>query len=111
MQMTKRDAAVDRLVDRVGRERGRDEDDRGIRLRLRDRLGDGVEDRHAVRPACPPPPGVTPATTFVPYSTICVVWKRAFAPGDALDEQARVFVDENAHADDSLLARQRAYAR
>ena len=28
------------------------------------------------RTSSPPLPGVTPATTFVPYSNICSVWKR-----------------------------------
>src|SRR5690606_1672934 len=28
----------------------------------------------------PPLPGVTPPTIFVPYSSICFVWKRAVSP-------------------------------
>src|SRR3970040_1828875 len=58
---------------------------------------------------CPPFPGVTPATTCVPYSIICFVWnepsrgtrlrvERAVASGDALHHQLRVLVDEDAHA-------------
>ena len=38
----------------------------------------------------PPLPGVTPPTTFVPYACACFRVKRAFAAGQALDEQARV---------------------
>ena len=40
-------AGVDRLVDRVGGETGRDEDHRRVRTRLGDGLGDRVEDGHA----------------------------------------------------------------
>ena len=96
MQTTQAMPASAASMDRIGGERRRHEDDRGVGAGFLDRLGDGVEDRHA-GDFCPPLPGVTPATTFVPYSTICVAWKRALAPGDALDEQARVFVDKNAH--------------
>ena len=42
------DAGVDRLVDRVGGERRRDEDHRRVRAVLAHRLGDRVEDGHAV---------------------------------------------------------------
>ena len=47
------DAGVGRLDDRVGRERRRHEDHRGVGARLPHRLGDRVEDRDALvrRPA------------------------------------------------------------
>ena len=48
MQITVVDARVDGLVDRVDGEAGRDEDERGVRPGLVDRLGDGVEDGDAL---------------------------------------------------------------
>ena len=42
------DAGVDRLVDGVGREARRDEDQRRVRAGLGDRVGDRVEDRDAL---------------------------------------------------------------
>ena len=39
------------------------------------RLRDGVEDRGSLRALVPPLPGVTPPTTAVPYSRICLAWK------------------------------------
>ena len=48
MQIDRADAGVDGLVDRVGGEPRRDEDQRRVRAGLLDRLGDGVEDRDAL---------------------------------------------------------------
>ena len=45
MQTTVAMPGVDRLVDRVGGEAGRDEDERGVRAGLGDGVGDGAEDR------------------------------------------------------------------
>ena len=48
MQIDRPDAGVDRLVDRVGGEARRDEDERGVRAGLGDGVGDGAEDRDAL---------------------------------------------------------------
>ena len=45
----------------------------------------------------PPLPGVTPATTFVPYARLRSVWNEPFAAGDALDDETRVAVDDDRH--------------
>ena len=41
---------------------------------------------------CPPLPGVTPATTLVPYSMHWVVWKLPALP-DPLNHEARILVN------------------
>ena len=46
----------------------------------------------------PPLPGVTPATIGVPYSSICAAVEVALAAGDALDDEAGLAPDEDAHA-------------
>src|SRR5204862_527816 len=90
------DAGVDRFVDRVRRESGRDEDKRGVRARFRDRVGDGVEYRDPfdvlaalarryagddVRPVVAVPQAV----------------EAPLAAGQALHDQTRVFVDDDRH--------------
>ena len=45
----------------------------------------------------PPRPGVTPATTCVPYSIICLAWKRARAAVMPWTSSLRVLADEDAH--------------
>ena len=66
MQTMTLDAGVGRFQDRVGRERRRHEDHRGVGAGFVDRFGDGVEHRQAEVLACRPCPGVTPPTTLVP---------------------------------------------
>ncbi len=111
MQTTRASARVERLEDGVGRAGRRHEDAAGVRARGLHGLGDGVEDR---RPwpsnFSPPRPGVTPATTWVPYSSICLAWKPPGAAGDALHEQARVLADEDAHFP-HLPPRRRTFSR
>jgi hypothetical protein len=46
----------------------------------------------------PPLPGVTPATTRVPYSRHLPGVEGAGLAGDALDDHLGVLVDENAHS-------------
>jgi hypothetical protein len=55
-------------------------DDRRIRAGRCDRVGDGVEDRHRALELLAAFPGVTPATTFVPYSIICLAWNEPSRP-------------------------------
>ena len=77
MQTIELDAGVGGLEDRVGGARRRHVDDGRVGAGLLDRLGDGVEHREAfVRPRRPCP-GVTPPTTFVPYSTHLLGVERA----------------------------------
>ena len=45
----------------------------------------------------PPLPGVTPATTCVPYALLRVRVERALAAGQALDDETRVSVDDDRH--------------
>ena len=59
------DPGVDGLVDRVGGEPRRDEDQRRVGAGRRDRVGDRVEDGDPLD-VLAALPGVTPATTFVP---------------------------------------------
>jgi hypothetical protein len=59
------DAGVDGLVDRVGREPRRDEDERRVRAPPR-RTRATVLNTGMPSTSWPPLPGVTPATTFVP---------------------------------------------
>ena len=94
-----RHAGVGRLEHRVGREGRGDEDARGVRAGLRDRLGDGVEDRHAAvegRLAAL-------ARRDAGDDVRAVLEHRgrvelALAAGDALDQEPRLAVDEDAHA-------------
>ena len=74
MQTIELDARRRGLEDRVGGARRRHEDDRRVGAGLLDRLGDGVEHRDALVNLAPPLPGVTPPTTLVPYSRICLAW-------------------------------------
>ena len=47
----------------------------------------------------PPLPGVTPATMLVPYSSICMEWNVALLAGDALNQDTRGLVYQDAHAE------------
>ncbi len=91
------DAGVGRLEDRVGRARRRHEDDRRVGAGLLHRLLRRC--RTPGMPSCtvPPLPGVTPPTTLVPYSRICLAWNVAGAAGDALNDELRLFSDEDRH--------------
>jgi hypothetical protein len=73
------DAGVDRLVDRVRREARRDEHHRRVGLGLGDSLADGVEDGDALDVGAALP-GVTPATTFVPYVLLRAAWNEPSRP-------------------------------
>ncbi len=90
------DSRVDGLVDRVGGEPRRDEDHRRVRPGLVDRLRDGVEDgdpldvvaalprsdpRHDLRTVVPVPHAV----------------ERALSPGEALDDEPCLAVDDDRH--------------
>ena len=74
-----RHAGVGGFHDRVGGERRRHVDDRGVGAGRRHRLRDRVEDRNALE-VVPPLPGVTPATICVPYSWHARVWSCPVAP-------------------------------
>ncbi len=90
------DARVDRLVDRVGREAGRHEDHRRVRAGLGDGVGDGVEDGNPldVLTALPrrDPGDDLRAVALVPEPV-----ERALGPGQALDDELRVLVDDDRH--------------
>ena len=96
MQITVRDARVDRLVDRVGGEARRDEDQRRVRAGLVDGVGDGVEDGDALdvlaalarRDAGDEVRAVRAVAQAV---------EAALAAGQALDDEARVVVDDDRH--------------
>ena len=42
--------------------------------------------------------GVTPPTTLVPYSIICVAWKVPSVPVKPCTSIFGIFIDENAHS-------------
>ena len=95
-----RDAGVGRLEHGVGGERRRDED-AGARWRRSRATASTTVSKTGTRPSSavwPPLPGVTPATIWVPYSSIARRVEFALAAGDALDQQARVAADQDAHA-------------
>ncbi len=93
------DARVGRFHDRVGREHRRHVDDATCsRPSPAPRRATVLKIGTLSSNFWPPLPGVTPATTFVPYSIICLRVERAVAAGDALHDERRVLVDEDAHA-------------
>ena len=55
----------------------------------------------------PPRPGVTPATTCVPYSSICFAWKPPALPVMPCTRRLRVLADEDAHRSHLLASRPR----
>ncbi len=75
-----RDPGVGRLHDRVGRERRRHEDHRGVGAGLLHRLGHGVEDRDAQRRRRRPGRASSPPTRFVPYAWHCSAWNAPALP-------------------------------
>src|SRR3954464_15611677 len=95
------DAALDRLEHRVLAERRRHRDDAALdrRLVVRDRLLDAVEDRHAVDVAPAPARGDT-ADDLRAGAVLEALAREVhgLAPGDALDDERRGLVDEDAHA-------------
>ena len=90
------DAGVGGLVDRVGGEPGRYEDQRRVRARLLDRIGDGVEHRNALdvlaglarRHAC---------DDVRPVLAVAQAVEAALAARQPLDDEARVVVDDDRH--------------
>ena len=96
MQTTTRDAGVGRFHHRVGGKRRRHEDHRRVRAGLLHRLAHRVEDRPAfVRRAALA--GRDAADDRRPVGRGLLGVKRPLAAGQALDEQARVLVDQNGH--------------
>ena len=91
-----RDAGVGGLHDRVGRERRRDEDHRRVGARLLHGLGDGVEDRDAERRR-PAAAGRRPAHQVRPVRLALLGVERPRLARDALTDQPRVLVDQDAH--------------
>jgi hypothetical protein len=94
------DAVLDRLEDGVLGERGRDGDDGAVDRRavVLDRLGDGVEHRHPVDLAAEPA-GRDAADDLRAGAVVEALARQVhgLAAGDALDDERRVFVDEDAH--------------
>ena len=97
------DAGIGRFHDRVGRERRRHEDHGGIGPGRGDRLGAGVKDRHSQR-GRPAATRRDPADQVRAVSLALLRVKRAGFAGDALTDQTRVLVDQNAHESSRLLA-------
>ena len=92
-----RDLRRGRLEDRVRREGRRDEDDAGVGARLLDGLLDSVEDRHLVLEAGPALSGRDAGDEVGAVLEHLLGVEGPGAPGDALAEEARSLVDENAH--------------
>ena len=90
------DARARRLEDRVGGETGRHEDERRVRARLLDRVGDGVEDRDALD-VLAALAGRDARDDVRPVGAVAERVERALAAGDALDDEARVAVDDDRH--------------
>jgi hypothetical protein len=91
------DARVDRLVDRVGREPGRDEDERRVGAGLVDRLGDGVEDRDPLDVLAALAGGDAGDDVRAVVAVAQAV-EAALAPGQPLDDEARLVVDDDRYA-------------
>ena len=94
------DPVLERLEHGVLGERGRDGDDRAVDRRavVRDRLGDGVEHRHAVDVAAEP--ARRHAADDLRAGAVVEALARevdGLAPGDALDDERRLGVDQDAH--------------
>ena len=90
------DAPVRRLVDRVGGERRGHEHHCRVRAGFGHRLVDGVEHGHAVH--VPAALARRDAGHQVgPVLAVPEAVERPLAPGQALDEELRVLVDENRH--------------
>ena len=98
MQTTSANAGVGRLVDGAGGAGGRHVDHRGVGA------GGGTASATVLNTGTlssnfwPPLPGVTPATTWVPYSSICLAWNEPSRPVMPCTTQPGVAVDEDAHA-------------
>jgi hypothetical protein len=91
------DARVNRLVDRVGREPRGNEDHRRVRAGLGDRLRDGVEDRHALD-VLTTLAGSDARDQLRPIGAVTKAVEGSLAPGQALDDELRVAVDDDRHA-------------
>jgi len=97
-----RDAGCGRFHHGVGREGGGHEDHRGVGARLGHGLGDGVEHRQPfVR--CAALAGRHAAHHVGAIGDRLLRVKRALAAGQALDQQASVLINEDAH--DSVFLR------
>ena len=97
---------VGRLEDRVGRERRRHED-HASRSRPSASTASATVSKTGTLPSnvVPPLPGVTPPTTFVPYSQHLLGVERARRPVMPWHDQPRVLVDEDAHVGSCYLRR------
>src|SRR5215207_3089603 len=90
------DARVDRLVDGVGREAGRNEDHRRVRASLARRLGHGVEHRDALD-LTSAFPGRDAGDDVRPVVAVADTVERAFPAGQPLDDELGVVVDDDRH--------------
>ena len=96
MQIDRPDPGVDRLVDGVGREAGRDEDERRVGARFRDRVGDRAEDGDALD-VLASLARRDPGDDVRPVGAVAQPVEAALAAGQALDDEARLAVDEDRH--------------
>src|SRR6266542_3947860 len=95
-QHDRADAGVDRLVERVDREAGGHEDQRGVGAALGDRVGHGVEHRDALDLLA----GLARRDAGDHVGAVGAVAQRveaALAAGEALDDEPGVGVDEDGH--------------
>ena len=108
------DAVLDRLEDGVLGEGGGHGDDRAVDRApvVRDGLVDGVEDRHAVDVAALAP-GRDAADDLRALAVVQALARQVdrLAAGDALDDEGRGLVDEDAHAGAPSTARRAASCR
>ena len=91
------DAGVDGLVDRVGREAGGHEDQARVRTGLLDGLRDGVEDGDALD-VLAALAGRDAGDEVRPVGAVAQAVEAALAAGEALDEEARLAVDDDRQA-------------
>ena len=96
MQMTVPMPGVDGLVDRVGGEARGDEDHRRVRARLGDRVGDRVEDRDPLD-VLAALAGRDAGDDLRAVGAVAQPVEAALRAGQALDDEARVVVDDDRH--------------
>jgi hypothetical protein len=90
------DPRIDRLVDRVGREPSRDEDQGRVRTRLLDGLGDRVEDGNPVH-VLAALARRHPCDDIGAVVAVAEAVEAALAAGQPLDDEPRVVVDDDGH--------------
>ena len=96
MQMTVRDASVDRFIHRVSRKRSRNEDHRGVGPGRHHRRGHRVEDRDALD-VLPALPWGNPSHDVRPVRAVAKPVEATLRARQSLDDEPRVGSDEDCH--------------